>query len=113
MSKDNRVFLKKVRVIFIYCLKTYKYCRVLRKNHLSTHLYDQIYFDRLIQFHPSMRSKLYLVTQILVRKVNMHAYSMYVVLADKVSCPMTQHYDSQISNPSIPSLTLFKLSHCA
>ena len=26
---------------------------------------------------------------ILVRKVNIHAYSMYVLLADKVSCPMT------------------------
>ena len=29
---------------------------------------------------------------------------------------MTQHYDSgdsQISNPSIPSLTLYELSHCA
>ena len=43
---------------------------------------------------------------------------MYVLLADKVSCPMTQHYmydsgDSQISNPSIPSLTLYELSHCA
>ena len=43
---------------------------------------------------------------ILVGKVNIHAYSMYVLLADKVSCPMTQHYDSgdsQISNPLIPS----------
>ena len=41
---------------------------------------------------------------------------MYVLLADKVSCPMTQHFDSgdsQISNPSIPSLTLYELSHCA
>ena len=52
----------------------------------------------------------------LVRKVNIHAYSMYVLLADKVSCPMTQHFvsgDSQISNPSIPILTLYELSHCA
>ena len=41
---------------------------------------------------------------------------MCLQLADKVSCPMTQHYDSgdsQISNPSIPSLTLYELSHCA
>ena len=41
---------------------------------------------------------------------------MYVLFSDKVSCPMTQLYDtgdSQISNPSIPSLTLYKLSHCA
>ena len=50
------------------------------------------------------------------QKVNIHAYSMYVLFADKVSCPITQHYDSgdsQISNPSIPSLTLYDLSHCA
>ena len=41
---------------------------------------------------------------------------MYVLLADKVSCPMTQDYDSgdsQISNPSIPSLTLYEPIHCA
>ena len=53
---------------------------------------------------------------ILVRKFNINTYSMYVLLADKVSCPITQHYDSgdsQISNPSIPSLTLYELSHCA
>ena len=53
---------------------------------------------------------------ILVRKFNIHAHSMYVLLADKVSCPMTQHFDSgdsQISNSSIPSLTLYQLSHCA
>ena len=52
----------------------------------------------------------------MVRKVNIHACSMYVQFADKVSCPMTQHYDSgdsQISIPSIPSLTLYELSHCA
>ena len=34
---------------------------------------------------------------ILVRKINIHAYSMYVQLADKVSCPMTQHFDSSDS----------------
>ena len=41
---------------------------------------------------------------------------MCELLADKVSCPMTQHYDSgdsQISNPSISSFTLYELSHCA
>ena len=41
---------------------------------------------------------------------------MYVLFADKVFCPMIQHYDSgdsQISIPSIPSLTLYELSHCA
>ena len=31
---------------------------------------------------------------ILVRKVNIHAYSMYVLFAVKVPCPLTQHYDS-------------------
>ena len=53
---------------------------------------------------------------ILVRKVNIHGYSMYVLLADKVSYPMTQYYDSgdsQISDPSVPNLTLYELSHCA
>ena len=115
MSKDNRVFLKKLRVIFIYCLKTYKYWRS-QKYHLSTHLYDPIYFDRLVQFHPSMRSVLYLVRQFWSEKGNIHVYSMYVLLADKVSCPMIQHYDSgdsQIRNPSIPNLKLYELSHCA
>ena len=29
---------------------------------------------------------------ILVRKVNIHACSMYVLFADKVSYPMTQYY---------------------
>ena len=36
--------------------------------------------------------------------------------ADKVSCSKTQHSDSgesRTSNPSIPSLTLYPLSHCA
>ena len=40
---------------------------------------------------------------------------MYVLFADKVSCPMTQHYDSgdsQKNNPPTPSLTLYELSHC-
>ena len=39
-----------------------------------------------------------------------------LLLADIVSWPMTQHYDSgdsQISNPSTPSLTLYQLSYCA
>ena len=57
-------------------------------------MYDKIYFDRLLLFY---------------------AYSMYLLLAVKVSFPMTQIYDSgdsQISNPSIPSLTLYELNHC-
>ena len=62
MLKDNRVFLKKISVIFNYCLKRTN-IGVHKKISLSTHLYDQIYFDRLVQFHPSMRSKLYLVRQ--------------------------------------------------
>ena len=112
MSKDNRVFF-----LFIVLKRTS--IGVHKKYHLSTHLYDQIYFDRLVQFHPSMCSS-YTGLAILVRKINIHAYmySMYVLLADnlKVSCPMIQHFDSgdlQISNPSIPSLTLYELSHCA
>ena len=39
-----------------------------------------------------------------------------LLLADKVSCPVIQHYDSgdsQISNPSVPSLTLYQLRNCA
>ena len=60
MSKDNRVFFKKVRVIFIVLRRTS--IGVHKKYHLSTHLYDQIYFDRLVQFHPSMRSELYSLT---------------------------------------------------
>ena len=53
---------------------------------------------------------------ILVRKFYIHAYLMYVQLADKVCCPLIQHFDSgnsQISNPLIPSLTLYVLSHYA
>ena len=61
-EKITECFFLKKRVIFICCLKTYKYWRS-QKNHLSTHLYDQIYFDPLVQFHPSMRSELYLVRQ--------------------------------------------------
>ena len=48
---------------------------------------------------------------ILVRKVNIHAYSMYVLLADKVFCPMTQHFDpgdSQISNSTNWATVLLK-----
>ena len=57
MLKDNPVFFFKVRVIFIYCLKTYKYWRSQKNTyHLLTHLYDQIHFDRRVQFHPSIRS---------------------------------------------------------
>ena len=58
MSKDNKVI-----VIFIFCLKTYKYWRSQNTYHLSTLLYNQIYFDRRVQFHPSIRSGLYLVRQ--------------------------------------------------
>ena len=110
---------KKVRVIFIYGLKTYKYWRSQKQYHLSTHLYvyiDQIYFDPPGQVSSLNAFQVIPGQAILVRKVIIHAYSMYVLLADKVSCSMTQHYDSgdsHIINPSIPSLTLYKLSHCA
>ena len=57
MSKDNECF-KKSKSYLIYCLETYKYWRSQKKYHISTHMYDQIYFDRLVQFHPSMRSEL-------------------------------------------------------
>ena len=63
----------------------------------------------LIVWSSFISSPSYTGQAILVRKFNIHAYSMYVLLADKVSCPMTQHFDSgdsQINNPSIPSLTL-------
>ena len=42
-------------------------------------------------------------------------HSMYVLFAvdGLVSWHNTMTGDSQISNPSIPSLTLYKLSHCA
>ena len=41
---------------------------------------------------------------------------MYLLLADKVSCPMTQHYDSsdsQIINSLVPGLTLYEMNHSA
>ena len=115
-QKITEHFFKKVRVIFICCLKTYKYWRSLKNNIF----YQQFCLTKYIltvwssfipQYVPS-----YTGQAILVRKVNIHAYSLYVLLADKVSCPMTQHFDSgdsQICNPSIPSLTLYELSHCA
>ena len=117
MSKDNQVFFKKVRVIFIYCLKTYTYWR--SQKIIYQHIcMTEIYFDRLVQFHPSMRSELYLVRQFWSEKLIFMRIqcTLYVLSADKVSCPMTQHYDSgdsQINNPLIPSLTLYELRHCA
>ena len=113
MSKDNLVFFIKVRVIFIYCLKTHKYWRSQKiiYQHICMTKYILTVWSRFTpQCVPS-----YTGQAILVRKVNIHAYSTYVLLADKVSCPMTQHFDSgdsQISNHSIPSLTLYELNHC-
>ena len=114
MSKDNRVFLKKVRFIF-YCLKRTS-IGVQKKNIIYQHIC-------MIKYILTVRSSFTLNAfrvipgqAILVRKVNIHAYSMHVLLVDKVSCPMTKYYDSgdsQISYPSIPSLTLYGLSHCA
>ena len=65
MLKDNRVFFIKVRVIFIYCLKTSSIG--LPKN--TYHLYDQIYFDRRVPFYPSIRSELYMVRQFCSEKL--------------------------------------------
>ena len=62
MSKDNRVFLKKSKLSLFIVLKRTSIGVHKKKKHLSTHLYDQIYFDRLVQFHPSMRSELYSLT---------------------------------------------------
>ena len=86
LKSDRSVFDKMLPVddnVFIYCLKTYKYWRSQKK---------------IFRVTPGQA--------ILVRKVNIHAYSMYVLLTDKVSCPMTQHYDSgdsPVSNPSTPT----------
>ena len=45
----------RVRVIFIYFPKTYKYWHSQKHTScLLTHLYDQVYFDRKVEFDPSM-----------------------------------------------------------
>ena len=52
-----------------------------------------------------MKSLLIPGQAILVTKVYIHAYSIYVLFADKVSCSMTHHYDSgdsQITTPPPP-----------
>ena len=73
MLKDNRVFF-----VCFFLSKSYLYLLSLnvqvlaftkKKYHLSTHMYDQIYFDRLVQFHPSMRSELYLARQLWSEKL--------------------------------------------
>ena len=58
MSKDNRAFLKKYELSLFIVLKRTS-IGVHKKYNLSTHLYDQIYFDCLVQLHPSMRSEIY------------------------------------------------------
>ena len=103
------------KVIFIYCLKTYKYWRS-QKNIIYQHICINKYILTVWSSFTLRCVPSYTGQAILVRKLNSHAYSMYVLIADTVSCPMTQHFnacDSQISNPSIPSLAIYELSHCA
>ena len=63
MLKDNRVLLKKKEISLFIVLKRTSIGIHKNTYYLSTHLYDQIYFDRRVQFHPSIRSELYLVRQ--------------------------------------------------
>ena len=62
MSKDNRVFFKKSKSYLYLLSLNVQVLAFTKKKKISTHLYDQIYFDRLVQFHPSMRSELYSLT---------------------------------------------------
>ena len=107
MSKDNRVFF------FLFIVLKRTSIGVHKKNIIYQHICTKYILTVWSSFTPQCVPS-YTDQEILVRKVNIHAYSMYVLLADnlKVSCPMTQHFDSgdsQISNPSIPSLTLYEL----
>ena len=80
------MFLKNKNIIFeIRRSKVTDYTALKRtsinvyKNtyHLSTHLYDQIYFDRRV-VSPLNTFQVIPGQTILVRKVNIHAYSMSV-----------------------------------
>ena len=115
MSKDNRVFLKSKSYLY---LLPFKNVQVLAstKNTIYQHICMNKYILTVWSVSPLNAFRVIPGQAIMVRKVYIHAYSMYVLLADKVSCPITQRYDSgdsQISNPSIPSLTLYELSRCA
>ena len=50
MSKDKGVFFKKSKSLSLFIVLKRTCIGVHKKYHLSTHLYDQIYFDRLVQF---------------------------------------------------------------
>ena len=62
MSKDNREFLKKSKSYLYLLSQNVQVLAFTKRYHLSTHLYEQIYFDRRVQFYPSMRSELYSLT---------------------------------------------------
>ena len=107
MSKDNRVFLKSKSLSLFIVLKRTSIGVHKKISFINTSVWPNIFWPSGPVSSQCVLS--YTGQAILVRKVNIHAYSMYVLLADKVSCPMTQHFDtgdSQINNPSIPSLTL-------
>ena len=56
METVTQSFIK-VRVNLFYCLKPYKYWHSQKRAYrLSTHLHDQVYIDRRVQFHPSLHS---------------------------------------------------------
>ena len=98
MLKDNRVFF------FVFFLKSYLYLRLKTYKYWRSEkkiIYQRICMTKYIltiwsSFTPQCVPS-YTGQAILVRKINIHAYSMYVQLADKVSCPMTQHFDSSDS----------------
>ena len=68
--------------------------------HLSTHLYDRIYFDHRVQFHPLIRSELYLVRQFWSEKLLFMRRATAVIT--KYHCTI-KHDKSCIKTP------LFKL----
>ena len=78
----------------------------VHKNIIYQHICMTKYILTVWSSFTSMRSELYWSGNS-GQKSKYSCVSMYVLLADKVSCPMTQHFDSgdsQINNPSIPSL---------
>ena len=79
MVKDNQVFyFIKAKVFFIYYLTTHTYWRSQEHtSRLSTHLYDHY----ILNFRSSFtRQRVQIMPNqtILVRKVNIHVYSMAV-----------------------------------
>ena len=75
-----------------------KCTHVARLKQLTNSSPNTCLADELAEQRPDMNIKVtpFTVSEksingqaILVRKSNIHAYSMYVLFADKVSCPMT------------------------